>query len=135
MAECREAEKVKKRAWIYCSIDAPEDSKGALQKQFKRLVDYAEQMEFELVGSSSDIGGEPLMRREGFQNFVEAVKEGRAGVLLVDSRRCFPSPRYSLCRRGHWRRSTRLRFIRRQKGESICWPIKYKRRHFYNRER
>ena len=36
-----------KRAWIYCSIDAPEDTHGALKEQFKSLMDYAEQMCFE----------------------------------------------------------------------------------------
>lgn len=87
---------MKKRAWIYCFIDAPEDSHGTLQKQLKRLVDYAEQMEFDLVGSSSDIGGIPLMSREGFQKFVEALKEGRVGALLVDSRRCFSKSREQL---------------------------------------
>ena len=42
-----------KRAWIYCAIDAPEDRNGALKSQFKQLIDYGEQMGFELVGSSS----------------------------------------------------------------------------------
>ena len=45
-----------KRAWIYCSIDAPEDTHGALKEQFKSLMDYSEQMRFEAVGSSSDMG-------------------------------------------------------------------------------
>ena len=37
-----------KRAWIYCAIDAPEDRNGALKSQFKQLIDYGEQMGFEL---------------------------------------------------------------------------------------
>ena len=49
-----------KRAWIYCAIDAPEDRNGALKSQFKQLIDYGEQMGFELVGSSSDVGTTPL---------------------------------------------------------------------------
>ena len=38
-----------KRAWIYCAIDAPEDRNGALKSQFKQLIDYGEQMGFEVV--------------------------------------------------------------------------------------
>ena len=52
-----------KRAWIYCAIDAPEDRNGALKSQFKQLIDYGEQMGFELVGSSSDVGTTPLWNR------------------------------------------------------------------------
>lgn len=63
-----------KRAWIYCSIDAPEDTHGALKEQFKSLMDYSEQMRFEAVGSSSDMGMEPLWEREGFLRFIAAVK-------------------------------------------------------------
>ena len=54
-----------KRAWIYCAIDAPEDRNGALKSQFKQLIDYGEQMGFELVGSSSDVGTTPLWNRNG----------------------------------------------------------------------
>lgn len=39
-----------KRAWIYCAIDAPEDTHGILKKQFKQLIDYGEQMGFEDCG-------------------------------------------------------------------------------------
>ncbi|MDD4753388.1 MAG: recombinase family protein, partial [Desulfitobacteriaceae bacterium] len=46
----------KKRAWIYCRIDAPEDTHGALKGQKKELSDYAEQMDFVIVGESEDIG-------------------------------------------------------------------------------
>ena len=61
-----------KRAWIYCAIDAPEDRNGALKSQFKQLIDYGEQMGFELVGSSSDVGTTPLWNRNGFRHFIEA---------------------------------------------------------------
>lgn len=63
-----------KRAWIYCAIDAPEDRNGALKSQFKQLIDYGEQMGFELVGSSSDVGTTPLWNRNGFRHFIEAVQ-------------------------------------------------------------
>lgn len=75
-----------KRAWIYCSIDAPEDTHGALKEQFKSLMDYAEQMCFETAGSSSDVGTKPLWDRKGFQHFVEAVKNDRVDALLIASR-------------------------------------------------
>lgn len=75
-----------KQAWIYCAIDAPEDTHGRLKEQFKRLYDYAEQGEFETIGSSSDCGSRPLMDRPGFRHFIEAAKEGRANVMLVINR-------------------------------------------------
>ena len=75
-----------KRAWIYCAIDAPEDIHGTLKEQFRQLCDYAEQGEFETIGSSSDCGSRPLMDRPGFRHFIEAAKERKANVLLVVNR-------------------------------------------------
>lgn len=72
-----------KRAWIYCAIDAPEDRNGALKSQFKQLIDYGEQMGFELVGSSSDVGTTPLWNRNGFRHFIEAVQKEQIDVLLI----------------------------------------------------
>ena len=66
--------------------DAPEDTHGILKKQFKQLIDYGEQRGFEIAGSSSDIGAKPLWKRPGFQNFVHAVKHGKANRLLIASR-------------------------------------------------
>lgn len=80
-----------KRAWIYCAIDAPEDTHGTLKEQFRRLCDYAEQSKFETVGSSSDCGGRPFMNRSGFRHFIEAAKEGKANVLLVVNRNSLSS--------------------------------------------
>ena len=77
----------KKQAWIYCSVDAPEDSHGVLKEQFRQLCDYAEQMSFETVGRSSDCGGGPLCYRFGFRDFMETVRKGEANVLLVISRK------------------------------------------------
>ena len=39
------------KAWIYCRIDAPEDVHGMLKVQRKQLMDYAEQMGFQVKGS------------------------------------------------------------------------------------
>ena len=73
-----------KRAWIYCAIDAPEDRNGALKSQFKQLIDYGEQMGFELVGSSSDVGTTPLWNRNGFRHFIEAVQIIHAARKISD---------------------------------------------------
>ena len=75
-----------KRAWIYCAIDAPEDRNGALKSQFKQQIDYGEQMGFELVGSSSDVGTTPLWNRNGFRHFIEAVQKEQIDVLLIVNR-------------------------------------------------
>lgn len=78
----------RKRAWAYCSIDAPEDENDALKKQRQQLCEYAGQMEFEVIGSSSDIGRKPLWERTGFRRFVDAATRGEVDILLVASRRC-----------------------------------------------
>lgn len=80
-----------KQAWIYCAIDAPEDTHGVLKGQFRQLCDYAEQMMVEMAGSSSDCGGRPLPERPGFRHFIEAAEERKANILLVVNR-------YSLAR-------------------------------------
>ena len=80
-----------KQAWLYCAIDAPEDTNGVLKGQFRQLCDYAEQMLFETAGSSSDCGGRPLLERPGFCHFIEAAKERKANILLIVNR-------YSLAR-------------------------------------
>lgn len=73
----------KKRAWAYCAIDAPEDTHGTLKGQRQQLMDYAEQMGFEVVGSSSDMGNLPLFERAGFKHFVDMVQTGSTDILLV----------------------------------------------------
>lgn len=75
-----------RQAWVYCAIDAPEDTHDQLKRQYKQLCDYAVQMEFELAGSSSDLGGKPLWKRRGFRYFTQAVKDGRADTLLIMNR-------------------------------------------------
>lgn len=77
-----------RRVWVYCSIDAPEDQNDTLKKQRLLLCDYAEQMGFDLAGSSSDIGRKPLWQRSGFRRFVDAAIRGEADILLVANRRC-----------------------------------------------
>jgi hypothetical protein len=72
-----------KRAWIYCRIDAPEDTHGALKGQKKELLDYAEQMGFVVVGESEDIGSGLDFDRAGLSEVVKAAGDSKMDVLLV----------------------------------------------------
>jgi hypothetical protein len=72
-----------KKAWVYCRIDAPEDAHGALKGQKKELVDYAEQMGFEVVGCSEDLGSGMEFDRAGLAEVTKAAGEGKMDVLLV----------------------------------------------------
>lgn len=75
----------KKSAWIYCRIDAPEDTHGSLKEQYERLETYTAQMGFAVVGSSQDLGSGLSFDRPGLQTVLEAAKAGSFQVLLVDS--------------------------------------------------
>lgn len=88
----------KKRVWVYCAIDAPEDTHGTLKGQRQQLMDYAGQMGFEVVGSSSDMGNIPLWERAGFRHFVEAVQTGRADILLIMNQNCLTHSSMQLAR-------------------------------------
>lgn len=72
-----------KKAWVYCRIDAPEDAHGALKEQKKELVDYAEQMGFEVVGCSEDLGSGMQFDRAGLAEVTKAAGEGKMDVLLI----------------------------------------------------
>lgn len=78
----------RRRAWAYCAIDAPEDEKGVLKGQREQAMEYAYQMGFEVAGSSSDTGRQPLWSRKGFRCFVDAAIRDEVEVLIVASRRC-----------------------------------------------
>jgi DNA invertase Pin-like site-specific DNA recombinase len=78
----------KKRAWTYCRIDAPEDQHGCLKGQRKELLDYAEQMGFEVVGESQDTGSGLNFDRNGLTEVMEAASEGKMDVLLVVNVSC-----------------------------------------------
>ena len=73
----------KKRAWTYCRIDVPEDAHGRLKGQQKELFDYAEQMGFEVVGSSEDLGSGLDIDRSGLLKFMKAAADGEFDVLLI----------------------------------------------------
>ncbi|OLN26186.1 hypothetical protein DSOL_5101 [Desulfosporosinus metallidurans] len=73
----------KKRAWLYCRIDAPEDEHGRLKEQKKELTDYAEQMGFEIAGVSQDTGSGLCFDRDGLSEVAEAAVADKMDVLLV----------------------------------------------------
>ena len=73
----------KKRAWLYCRIDAPEDQHGCLKGQRKELLDYAEQMGFEVVGESQDTGSGLNFDRNGLAEVMEAAADSKMDVLLI----------------------------------------------------
>lgn len=73
----------KNRAWLYCRIDAPEDTHGTLKGQKKELMDYAEQMGYEVVGESGDLGSGLDSDRAGLLEVMKAAREGKMDVLLV----------------------------------------------------
>ena len=75
----------KKRAWTYCRIDAPEDQHGCLKGQRIDLLEYAEQMGFEVVGESQDTGSGLNFDRNGLTEVMEAAEKGEMDVLLVVS--------------------------------------------------
>ncbi len=78
----------KKKAWIYTHIDAPEDSHGALKKQYEQLNTYGEQLQTEIAGSSSDMGGGVGANRPGLDLFLEAkVDRGIEVLLILDASR------------------------------------------------
>ncbi|AGL02847.1 recombinase family protein [Desulfoscipio gibsoniae] len=77
-----------KKAWVYCRIDAPEDTHGALKGQKKDLMDYAEQMGFEVVGYSEDLGSGMEFDRTGLAEVAKAAGEGRMDILLIKKLDC-----------------------------------------------
>lgn len=75
--------KTKRKAWIYCRIDAPEDTHGMLKAQREQLMDYAEQMGFQVEGTSSDLAWGPGQVRPGWEYFLKTAPLRQAEVLLV----------------------------------------------------
>jgi DNA invertase Pin-like site-specific DNA recombinase len=74
-----------KRAWIYCYIDAPEDTHGVLKGQHEKLDSYANQMCFTVVESSYDLGNGLTLNRPGLAELMEAAINGKIDVLIIDS--------------------------------------------------
>lgn len=74
-----------KRAWIYCHIDAPEDTHGVLKGQHEKLDSYASQMCFTVVGSSHDLGNGLTLNHPGLTELMEAAITGKVDVLIIES--------------------------------------------------
>ena len=77
-----------KRAWIYCRIDAPEDTHGVLKGQHEKLDSYANQMCFTVVGSFHDLGNGLTLNCPGLTELMEAAIIGKMDVLIIDSINC-----------------------------------------------
>ncbi|MFT8889937.1 MAG: recombinase family protein [Ethanoligenens sp.] len=75
----------KKKAWLYCRIDAPEDTHGRMKAQKRELLNYAEQMGFEVIGGSEDTGGGLSIERPGLTECLRAAELGKMDVLLAQS--------------------------------------------------
>lgn len=73
----------KKRAWLYCRIDAPEDAHGMLKGQQKELYGYAEQLGLIVVGCSEDLGSGLKYDRPGLIEVQHAAEQGKMDALLV----------------------------------------------------
>lgn len=75
----------KQKAWLYCRIDAPEDTHGALKNQKEKLDGYARQMGFEVIGASEDCGSGLDFNRVGLKEAMAAAKTGELDALIVNS--------------------------------------------------
>lgn len=75
----------KQKAWLYCRIDAPEDTHGALKDQKEKLDGYARQMGFEVIGASEDLGSDLDFNRAGLKEAMAVAQTGELDALIVHS--------------------------------------------------
>lgn len=54
-----------------------------MKTQKKELLDYAEQMGFEIIGASEDLGSGLAYDRPGLAECMKAAGDGKADVLIV----------------------------------------------------
>ena len=75
-----------KKAWIYCRVahNGP-DSEAILAAQRNGLEAYAKEHDFEIVGTSSDMGSGLTMDRLGLLEFHATTEDGEVDVLLIRS--------------------------------------------------
>ena len=72
------------RAWIYCRMaHSGPDSAGLLAMQRRQLEACAKEHGFEIVGYSSDVGSGLTFNRPGLLDFLDAVYDEAADVLLL----------------------------------------------------
>ena len=75
-----------KKAWIYCRVAHNGlDSAAILAAQQNTLEAYAKEHNFEIVGTSSDIGSGLTVNRPGLLDFHTAAEDGKVDVLLIHS--------------------------------------------------
>ena len=75
----------RKRAWLYCRVaHGGPVSAEVLVAQRHRLEAYANEHNFEIIGTSGDIGsGLRFAHRPGLLGFHTAAMEGKVDILLV----------------------------------------------------
>ena len=75
----------KQKAWLYCRIDTPEDTHGALKDQKEKLDGYAHQMGFEVIGASEDSDSGLDFNRVGLKEAMAVAQTGELDALIVHS--------------------------------------------------
>lgn len=70
-----------KRVWVYCRI--AHGDKMSIELQRQRLVSYAEEKGYQVVGISSDTGTGLSMKRRGWNEVETAVFSGQADAVLT----------------------------------------------------
>lgn len=71
----------KKRYWLYGRVASPD--KWALENQMNYLRSFAEKYQLNVVGESQDEASGLTLDRPGLNDFLEAVRQGRADTLLT----------------------------------------------------
>ena len=71
----------RKRYWLYGRVASPD--KWALETQMDYLRSFAEKYQLNVVGESQDEASGLTFDRPGLNDFLEAVRQGRADALLI----------------------------------------------------
>ena len=71
----------KKRYWLYGRVASPDT--WALENQMNYLRSFAEKHQLNVVGESQDEASGLTFDRPGLNDFLEAVRQGRADALLI----------------------------------------------------
>lgn len=71
----------KKQYWLYGRVASPD--KWALETQMDYLRSFAEKYQLNVVGESQDEASGLTLERPGLNDFLEAVRQGRADTLLT----------------------------------------------------
>ena len=71
--------------WVYCRIDVPAGEHDQLMEQKKRMMDYAKQLGFKVVGVSQDTGSGLDFKRNGLAEVEIAAAAGEMKALFIAS--------------------------------------------------